>query len=136
MNLPKPITGNNYDKTVNRLNIVVNEVANETIRDASEDLFSKSKDPNNDTVIDTALSSDGSWQKRGYSSLNGVVTVISMDNGKILDIEIMTRTCRSCLLHEKLKTSYPKRFEEWKMTHVCKINHIGNAGNMEPERAK
>ena len=82
-------------------------------------------------VIDNAVSCDGSWQKRGYSLLNGVVT-----NGKILDIEPMTRTCKSCLLHEKLETSDPNRFEEWKLKHVCKINHIGIASNMEPEGAK
>ena len=108
MNLPKPMTANNYDKIVNRLNVVAKEVANETMTNVSENLLSKSKGPNHDTVIDT-VSCDGSWQKRGYSSLNGVVTVISMDNGKILDIEPMTRTCKSCLLHEKLKTSDPKR---------------------------
>ena len=44
--------------------------------------------------------------------------------------------CKSCLLHEKLKTSDPKHFEECKLTHICKISHIGTAGNMEPERAK
>ena len=71
------------------------------MRNASEDLLFKSKDPNEDTVIETAVSCDGSWQKRGYSSLNGVIMVISMDNGKILDIEPMARTCKSCLLHEK-----------------------------------
>ena len=54
MNLPKHMTANNYDKIVNRLNIIVKEVANETIRDASEDLLSKIKDPNEDTVIDTS----------------------------------------------------------------------------------
>ena len=53
-NLPKPMTANNY-KIVNPLNIIVEEVANETIRDASEDLFSKSEDPNDDTIIDTAV---------------------------------------------------------------------------------
>ena len=55
MNLPKPVTANNYDKIVNRLKFVAKEVANETIRDASEDLLSKSRDPNDDTVIDTAV---------------------------------------------------------------------------------
>ena len=102
-NLPKPMTANNYDKIVNRLNNVAKEVVNETMKDASEDLLSKIKDPNGDIVIDSAVSCDGKWQKRGYSSLNGVVTVISMDNGKILDVEPMTRTCKSCLLHEKSK---------------------------------
>ena len=61
---------------------------------------------------------------------------MSMDNGKILDIEPMTQTCISCLLREKLKTSDPKGFEEWKLTHVCKINYMGTAGNMEPKGAK
>ena len=50
MNLPKPMTANNYDKTVNRLNVVAKEVANETMKDASEDLLPKSKDSNDDTV--------------------------------------------------------------------------------------
>ena len=136
MNLPKPMTANNYDKIVNRLNVVAKEVANETIRFASEDLLSKCNDPNDDTVIDTAVSCDGRWQKRGYSSLNSAVTVISIDNGKILDIEPMTRTCISCLLHLKLKASDSKRFDEWKVTHVCKINHIRTASSMEPEGAK
>ena len=44
MNLPKPMTANNYDKIVTRLNVVAKEVANETMRDASENLLSKSKD--------------------------------------------------------------------------------------------
>ena len=63
--------------------------------------------------------------------MNGVVTVISIDNGKIVDNEPMTRTCKSCLLHEKLKVSDTKSFEDWKLTYVCKTNHIGTAGNME-----
>ena len=99
MNLPKPMTAYNYDKIANWLNVVAREVANETMRDASEDVLSKSKDPNDDTVIDTAVSCDGSRQKKGYSSLNGVIMVMSMDNGKILDIEPMTWTCKSCLLN-------------------------------------
>ena len=136
MNLPKSMTANNYDKIVNRLNVVAKEVANETMGDASKDLISKCKDPNDDTVNDTVVSCDGSWHKRGYSSLNGVVTVISIDNSKILDIEPMTRTCISCLLDLKLKTSDSKHFDEWKVTHVCKINHIGTASCMEPEGAK
>ena len=66
------------------------------MRYASEDLLSKGKDPNNDTAFDTAVSCDDRWQKRSYSSLNSVVTDISMNTDKILDIETMTRTCKSC----------------------------------------
>ena len=55
LNLSKPMTANNYDKMVNRLNIVLKEVANEAMRDASEDLFSKSKDPNKRIQLLTLL---------------------------------------------------------------------------------
>ena len=87
------------------------------MRDAS-DLPLKSKDPSDDTVIDTAISCDGIWQKRGYSSLNGVISVITIDNGKILGNEPMTQICESCFVREKLKTSDERRFEECKLTHV------------------
>ena len=106
MNLPKLMTAYNYDKIANWLNVVAREVANDTMIDASEDVLSKCKDSNDD------VSCDGSGQKKGYSSLNGVIMVMSMDNGKILDIEPMTWTCKFCLLHEKIKNSHPKRFVE------------------------
>ena len=34
-----------------------------------------------------SVSSDGTWQKRGSVSMNGTVAIISIDNGKIIDIE-------------------------------------------------
>ena len=30
----------------------------------------------------------------------------------------------------------PLSFEEWKMSHFCKLNHSGSAGNMKPVGAK
>ncbi|GFW41505.1 uncharacterized protein TNCV_465931 [Trichonephila clavipes] len=44
---------------------------------------------------------DGTWQKRGYSSLNGCVSAISVDSGKILDIEVLSQYCRVCTKTEK-----------------------------------
>ena len=49
------MTANNYDKIVNRLIIVVKEVANEMMRDDSEDLPWKSENPTYEAVIHTAL---------------------------------------------------------------------------------
>ncbi|GFW09073.1 uncharacterized protein TNCV_3081651 [Trichonephila clavipes] len=42
------------------------------------------------------ISIDGTWQRRGNSSLNGCVSAISVDTGKILDIEVMTQYCHIC----------------------------------------
>ena len=36
---------------------------------------------NEDDTVNTAVSVDGPWQRRGYASLNGVATAIQIDNG-------------------------------------------------------
>ncbi|GFU84788.1 uncharacterized protein TNCV_2127291 [Trichonephila clavipes] len=63
------------------------------------------------------VSVDGSWQRRGHMSLNGCVSVISIDTGKILDLEVMTQYCKMCELDVKRE-------------HVCS-NYKGSSGNME-----
>ncbi|GFW73499.1 uncharacterized protein TNCV_2801631 [Trichonephila clavipes] len=63
------------------------------------------------------VSVDGSWQRRGHMSLNGCVSVISNDTGKILDLEVMTQYCKMCELNVKRE-------------HVCS-NYKGSSGNME-----
>ena len=50
----------------------------------------------NEAVADVDLSADGSWQKRGFSSLNGFVTIICLLTGKCLDFAAMYKPCKSC----------------------------------------
>ena len=87
INLPKPVTANNYDKIINRLVNTTKAVADITMQDACEELRT---DSSSDAIKNLQVSSDGTWQRRGYSSLNGVVTVISIKNGKDLDIKPMS----------------------------------------------
>ena len=47
------------------------------------------------------VSIDGSWQKRGHTSLNGVVTAVSGD--KCLDIEVMMKHCNGCKMWNSKK---------------------------------
>ncbi|GFW62039.1 uncharacterized protein TNCV_1684701 [Trichonephila clavipes] len=46
----------------------------------------------NDGKRDLAVAVDGSWQKRGFSSKNGLVTVTSVDTGKVIDVEKFFKT--------------------------------------------
>ena len=39
-----------------------------------------------DEIVDTAVSLDGTWQKRGITSHNGEVVPISIRTGKIIDV--------------------------------------------------
>ncbi|GFX92308.1 hypothetical protein TNCV_1112351 [Trichonephila clavipes] len=43
----------------------------------------------NDNNSNIAVAVDGTWHKRGYSSLNGVVCATSVENGKVIDFEAL-----------------------------------------------
>ena len=75
------------------------------------------------------VSLDGSWQKRGHASHNGVVTCIS--KGKCIDRQTLTKYCRECKIREK-KQETPE-YQTWYDNHKehCPINHKGSSGAME-----
>ena len=70
-----------------------------------------------------AISLDGTWQKRGHNSLNGVMSAISIENGKVLDIECLSKYCQAC----KNKTCTGNN---------CSANFDGSSGAMESAGAK
>ena len=131
MNLPSPMTKKNYNASVNVITKAVTEVAKKTMHDAAKEIVSST------ASADIGVSTDGTWQQRGYSSYNGVVATLSMlTTGNVLDVESMSRICKQCKLHEPLKTIDPEKFKEWYESHHCKLNSTGSAGNMEVASAQ
>ena len=47
-------------------------------------------------ILYISVSGDASWQKRGQSSLNGVVTLVASDTGKCVDYRVLSKHCPSC----------------------------------------
>ena len=41
--------------------------------------------------------------------MNGCVTVISMETGKCLDVEVLSKVCQGCQRHETKEDSQEKR---------------------------
>ena len=137
MNMPKPMTQNNYDKIILKISNVTKAVAEETVRCSNRYIYIYIYIYiycNN--VVDTGVSCDSTWQRRGFSSLNGVFAAISIDSGKMFDVEPMSRSCKSCFLKGDLMKTEPTSNAEWRHFHICKYNYIGSAGGMEPEGAK
>lgn len=77
------------------------------------------------------VSGDGSWKKRGFTSLYGVTTLIGYYSGKVLDLVVKSAYCRACTI--KKKELNDDAFEEWYENHkeTCSSNHEGSAGKME-----
>ena len=157
MNMPPPLSKSNYQELVNDMSPGYLNAMKDSMKDAAknaktsilEAANSESATVESDTeetvnnevdnreiadeILDCDVSLDGSWQRRGYASLNGIVSVIERINDKVVDIEVMTNDCRSCK-HWEGKKSDPG-YEKWKADHDCPINHEKSSGSMEPEGA-
>ena len=130
MNMPKPMSKTTYNNISTNIRNATKIVAEQSMADAAREVNSS------DGIVNTGVSVDGTWQRRGYSSLNGVVTAISIKNGKILDTEPLSRHCKVCEGIEKFKNIDNIQYESKKAGHFCKANYSGSAPNMEPEGAK
>ena len=133
MNMPQTLCKTSYNKVNYLLKNAAKTVAKKTMVDATNEVR---KDAPVDETVDIGVSVDASWQRRGYSSLNGVTTVISIESGKVIDTHPQTKHCQQCALKEKLRKTDSKAYEAWKSTHDCIINHVGSSGAMECEGAK
>ena len=49
-----------------------------------------------DDVVDEAVSSDGTWQRRGFPSLFGIIFIIEHETKKVLDYEVMSKLRAAC----------------------------------------
>lgn len=125
MNLPKPVNHISYRNHMRTIAQVSQDVAKSSLENAVEEesVLSDSKD--------IAVSGDGSWRKQGFSSLQGVISLIGNKSGKVVDVSVKNSFCRSCLVWEKKRDS--AGYDEWAVSHECPINHDGSAGKMEPD---
>lgn len=78
----------------------------------------------NENIRDSlCVAVDGSWQKRGHVSLNGIVSVTSEDNGKVLYIRVMSKFCQC-----------PNKFRN-QHSDACTARYLGSSCGMEVEGA-
>ncbi|GFX64979.1 uncharacterized protein TNCV_451171 [Trichonephila clavipes] len=119
LNLPR-LSKTAYQNQDAKLLKVVQEVAEESIKAATE-IVEKKQNLSSD-IVKCGISVDGTWQRRGYTSMNGCVAAISVDTGKVLDKEVMSSHCPTC---KRLQTM-PRNFEyeSSKADHVNSKNFL------------
>ena len=126
----------NYDKLSNLLRDAVKSVAETSMKNAAQTIRANINVNDDDIQVDTGVSVDGSWQRRGFSSLNDVVTVISIENGKIYAAKSSSFNFYFALhaLHNLQIVLLSNNL--WKSNHEGSVNYTGSAPNMEPVAAK
>ena len=85
------------------------------MKEAAERLiaFTMEHDPENvelqddGTIIaNVTVSIDGTWQKRGHASKHGVVFVVSVATGEVLDHSVKSLFCHQCTLRQNDNKSW------------------------------
>ena len=96
MNMPQPPRQTPYALHNKELLKEVKVVAVETMTSAAEKIHFL-QPAFQDGLVKCGVSCVSTWQRRGYFSLNGCVTAISMDTGKILDVlsKVIVTKCQS-----------------------------------------
>lgn len=82
------------------------------------------------------VSGDGTWKKRGFTSLLGMAMLIGSNTKKIIDLIVKSSFCQSCNLQKGKKGTL--QYDQWYKEHqsTCGINHAGSAGKMEVDAMK
>lgn len=88
------------------------------------------------STSELTVSGDGTWKKRSFTSLYGLVTLIGKYTGKVIDLVVKSSYCHACKLWES-KCGTPG-YETWIDDHIdqCSANHEGSAGKMEVDCVK
>lgn len=82
-------------------------------------------------IADVGVSLDGTWQRKGFSSTLGVVTAISVKTGKVLDVSILSKSCKGCKSMKSISKSDPNRYTRWELSHKCNLNYNGSSPGIE-----
>ena len=128
MNIPPPMNSKAYQNNVKKMHSAYVEASSKSMKLAGiSSLCNEGTSPDADGVTEETVSVDGSWQRRGYALLNRVVTTIA--NGKYIDMQTMSKNCKSCSYWDQRKAS--PGYDEWLATYHCVLNHKGSAGSVE-----
>lgn len=129
MCLPNPIVKTAYYKVIDAMHTAstaVREIITKKAAQREKELSEEDNDLSGLTV-----SGDGSWKKRGFSSLLGVSTLIGWRTGQIVDLDVKCKVCKACDQWKQKEGT--AEFEEWYEDHKssCHRNYEGASGNME-----
>ena len=119
-----------YYAAIDNIYSAVQSVFDILIKNAGEEEVAKNMEAGN-ADRELTVSGDGSWSKRGFTSLLGVVTIIGQHSKKVLDLVVKSSYCHACTLHRhEIGT---EEHAQWLDVHTesCSVNHVGSAGKME-----
>ena len=135
MNMPGPVAKKSFQTHVKAIARVSKEVAEAEMKKAVEEIRAAANAGKNET-LDIAVSCDGTWARRGFQSLYGMVSAIHVDTGKVVDYEMKSKVCFKCRAKKDLDPS-SQQYIEWMESHApkCSANFNKSSKAMESQGA-
>ena len=139
MNMPNHLSQNAYMSNHSKLQTASKETFKVIVAETRQAIKDTYKDigvvPDKDGVLDVSVSYDGSWQRRGHSSHNGMAAVIDLMTGLPIDFEVLSNFCLKCKISSENTPS--EELNQWKAKHEpnCPRNFDGSSNAMEMECA-
>ena len=112
MDLPPPVLTPSYQKGREKLAVESSKLAEESMKSAAQRLIDIIMEKHPDKIdiqndvtalANIAVSIDGTCQRRGHASKHGVIFLISVETGEVLDYSVKTLYCHECTRHKKTK---------------------------------
>lgn len=131
MDMPPFLCQRTYDLIVNNIHSSIKIVGEKLFQRACAEEKGLSSQEQGSANTELTVSGDGTWKKRGFSSLYGVTSLIGYYSGKVIDIMVKSSYCKQCEVWKKKENS--DEYREWYEDHAneCSANHKGSAGKME-----
>lgn len=133
MNLPSPPT--HFEAHVNILGSAAEDVCFDSMKAAVQEALVM-----NNGNRDLPVAIDGAWQKRGHTSLNGVITATSFDTGKVINMVFGgygggLAMVFGMVIDLSILSKYCKCPDKENHTPSCTANYRGCSGGMEIQGA-
>ena len=134
--LPPPVFPKCYTEHISIIHKIAQEVCEESSRLASAP-FRRLQGAGPDDVVDVTVTCDGTWSRRRFVANYGVVAVLSWETGQVLDVVVLSKSCKVCKEAEHSMGSKLKEFLDWMSKHQdsCNTNYTGSSPAMEAEGA-
>ena len=138
VDLPPPLSPSNYQKHAKAIHDAAKQEAEESMNLAVRSLRTQAHIEESET-LDISVSCDGTWARRGFTLLHGVVVVASLETGQIVDCEVLSKTCNACKRKAATKPDLKSsEFQLWYESYLneCQANCEGSSPAMESAGAE
>ena len=123
--MPEPMLSNNYQNISLRLKEPAKRLAETSMSMTAFKLRGATNS------ADVGVSVGRTWQRKGFTLLNGELRTISVVSGKVLDRAILSKSYKGFTRMQTIKLKDPHVCDKWNAAHKCSFNYKGSSTAME-----